>query len=115
MLTLVSSLGLCSLKSSNELEGSGYSGIASAVACCNWEQFPPKAFEKCWDGPELRFASPSGLRAPLPAGFHVNGALQALISTVSSVNRVDGFVCSPWMSLQASLPARWPCDSSAIA
>lgn len=85
MLALVSSLGLCSLKSSNELEGSGDSGIAqvrSHVATGN--SFPPpKAFEKYRDGPELRFALPAGLCAPLPAGCRVNGALQALIATVS--------------------------------
>ena len=45
MLALVSSLGLCSLKSSNELEGSGDSGIAqvrSHVATGNSFPPPPK-------------------------------------------------------------------------
>lgn len=96
VLAPVSSLGLRSLKSSNKLEGSGYSGIASVVACCKWERFPPKAFEKHRDGPTLHFASSAGLCAPLPAGFRVNGAL---VSTVSSVNSLNGFVCNPWMSL----------------
>lgn len=40
MPALVSSLGLCSLRSLAELEGSGYSGIAGAVTTRN--NFPAK-------------------------------------------------------------------------
>lgn len=78
---LVSSLGLCSLKSLMELEGIW---LHQHPWCsCNSEQFRCKAFEDYHDGPELCFASPAELCAPLPAGCCVNGTLLAFVSTLS--------------------------------
>lgn len=75
----------------------------------NWEQFPCKAFEEYRDGPELCFASPAGLCAPLPAGCCVNGTLLALVSTLSCQQ-------SRWLCLRQlpapACPVRWLGDSS---
>lgn len=102
---LVSSLGLCSLKSSTELRGSGYSSIAGAITTRN--SFTAKHLK--WNGPELCFVSPAKLCAPFPAGSCVNGTLLALVSTLSSRQ-------SRWLCLQQLLapacPVRWPGDSS---